>query len=199
MTTSSGGSQAASLTAWTPLAKRAVTIWRDADDAGKDYQNQVAEILHEVGASSVATVEVFPMWPEGWDLADPLPKEQSHEALRQLLESALQRRPEACSWAHPDLSLLGTGRRVAPAFPLALLGEFWSSWVGRRAAGRLGAARLCRSRASLLHRGCTGQRALAIGGSRLERAAASLDGSCRLTLVRQVAGHGCRSLPAAAG
>jgi hypothetical protein len=132
--TSSGGSQAAALTNWTPLAKRSVTIWRDADDAGNGYENQVIDILHEVAAASVAAVEVSPDWPEGWDLADPLPEGQSCQDLRQMLECAARRQPEGCSWANPDLRLVGSGRRAAPAFPLALLGEFWSSWVGRRAA-----------------------------------------------------------------
>ena len=38
-------------------------------------------------------------------------------------------------WTSPDLSLLGTGRRPAPEFPIDLLGEFWSGWVRSRAAG----------------------------------------------------------------
>jgi hypothetical protein len=38
------------------------------------------------------------------------------------------------AWNAPDLSLLGTGRRPAPAFPLALLGPLWGPWAERRAA-----------------------------------------------------------------
>ena len=37
------------------------------------------------------------------------------------------------AWHDPDMSLLGTGRRPAPAFPLELLGPFWSAWAARRA------------------------------------------------------------------
>jgi hypothetical protein len=39
------------------------------------------------------------------------------------------------AWADPDLSLLGTGRRPAAAFPVELLGPFWSDWAERRAQG----------------------------------------------------------------
>lgn len=38
------------------------------------------------------------------------------------------------SWPEPDLSLLGTGRRPAPAFPLHLLGP-WAGWCERKAKG----------------------------------------------------------------
>lgn len=38
------------------------------------------------------------------------------------------------AWPEPDLSLLGTGRRPAPAFPLHLLGP-WAGWCERKAKG----------------------------------------------------------------
>ena len=38
------------------------------------------------------------------------------------------------SWPEPDLSLLGTGRRAPPAFPLHLLGP-WAGWCERKAKG----------------------------------------------------------------
>ncbi|MEM9222090.1 MAG: DUF3987 domain-containing protein [Pseudomonadota bacterium] len=41
---------------------------------------------------------------------------------------------ENFSWTNPDLSLLGSGRRTVPEFPLDLLGDFWARWVGDRAA-----------------------------------------------------------------
>ncbi|KAA0122230.1 DUF3987 domain-containing protein [Methylobacterium sp. P1-11] len=40
----------------------------------------------------------------------------------------------AGSWPEPDLSLLGTGRRSPPAFPLHLLGS-WAGWCERKAKG----------------------------------------------------------------
>ena len=36
-------------------------------------------------------------------------------------------------WGSPDLSLLGSNRRMAPTFPLPLLGPFWSHWATRAA------------------------------------------------------------------
>ncbi|MEO1102827.1 MAG: DUF3987 domain-containing protein [Pseudomonadota bacterium] len=43
--------------------------------------------------------------------------------------------PPAISWVTPDLSLLGSGRRAVPEFPLDLFDPFWASWVEKRAAG----------------------------------------------------------------
>ncbi|GEP04478.1 DUF3987 domain-containing protein [Methylobacterium oxalidis] len=40
-------------------------------------------------------------------------------------------------WSDPDLSLLGTGRRPAPSFPLHLLGP-WRNWCERKATGASG-------------------------------------------------------------
>ena len=37
-------------------------------------------------------------------------------------------------WGDPDLSVLGTGRRTAPVFPVDLLGNEWATWVERSAA-----------------------------------------------------------------
>jgi hypothetical protein len=37
------------------------------------------------------------------------------------------------AWGTPDLTLLGTGRRPTPAFPLELLRPFWSAWASRKA------------------------------------------------------------------
>lgn len=36
-------------------------------------------------------------------------------------------------WQHPDISLLGSGRRAAPRFPTPLLKDFWAEWVARSA------------------------------------------------------------------
>ena len=48
-TTSSGGAQSAAKTDWTPLAKRRVLIWPDADKSGADYASEVVGILAELG------------------------------------------------------------------------------------------------------------------------------------------------------
>ncbi len=45
---------------------------------------------------------------------------------------------QAHAWDAPDLSLLGTGRRAAPVFPLSLLGSFWADWLERKAKAASG-------------------------------------------------------------
>lgn len=41
--------------------------------------------------------------------------------------------PAERDWHSPDLTLLGTGRRPAPPFPVELFGPYWSAWVQRSA------------------------------------------------------------------
>jgi hypothetical protein len=52
--TSSGGSNAAAKTDWSPLKRRTVTIWPDADEPGHAYANEVVGLLLEAGASVFA-------------------------------------------------------------------------------------------------------------------------------------------------
>ena len=40
---------------------------------------------------------------------------------------------ERNAWQNPDRSLLGTGRRTPPQFPVALLKPFWAGWIGTAA------------------------------------------------------------------
>ncbi len=46
--TTSGGADSAKTTKWQPLIEREVIIWRDNDSAGLKYQNEIAEILHQL-------------------------------------------------------------------------------------------------------------------------------------------------------
>lgn len=67
--TSPGGSNAANKADWGMLARRSVTIWPDADEAGRNYAQAVARCL------AAATVEASIAAPpegvsEGWDAAD---------------------------------------------------------------------------------------------------------------------------------
>ena len=41
---------------------------------------------------------------------------------------------EHYTWETPDTSLLGSGRRHAPKFPMSVLGPFWSTWASTSAA-----------------------------------------------------------------
>ena len=73
VTTSPGGAQAVRKADWSPLFGRNVVIWPDHDQAGADYAAAVVKELMEVGAASVAVVEVPDSFPDAWDLADPEP------------------------------------------------------------------------------------------------------------------------------
>jgi hypothetical protein len=70
--TSSGGSNAARKTDWSPVARRRVVIWPDADEPGTRYADVVAEMARQAGAASVRVVKLPAGLPAGWDLADEL-------------------------------------------------------------------------------------------------------------------------------
>ena len=90
--TSSGGSQAAAKTDWTPLAGRRILIWPDADAAGAKYAGEVAAILVGIGCEvtiidAVALASIDPFGgqrePEnGWDAADAVGEWKDAGALR---------------------------------------------------------------------------------------------------------------------
>ena len=74
-------------------------------------------------------IELPPRWREAEHNADRTMRGQPPEPDRPVSTSTEQ----LLLWASPDLSYLGTGRRAAPAFPLALLGSFWAEWTERKA------------------------------------------------------------------
>jgi hypothetical protein len=69
-TTSSGGSNAASKSDWSPLAGREVVILPDNDDAGRKYAADVAAILHELDPSAIVRVVELDGLEPGGDVAD---------------------------------------------------------------------------------------------------------------------------------
>jgi putative DNA primase/helicase len=88
-TTSMGGAHAAKLSDWSLLAGCAVIIWPDRDEPGRCYAEAVAALAIAAGATSVRIVTVPEDWPEGWDLADPLPAGIGPKKLVALLGSAM--------------------------------------------------------------------------------------------------------------
>jgi len=66
ITTSSGGSKAAALTDWTPLAGKNVIVWPDADEPGRAYAAEVIKILDGLPL----TCRVKMIDPSSLDLAD---------------------------------------------------------------------------------------------------------------------------------
>ena len=80
--TSSGGSNAANKTDWTPLAGRRVLIWPDCDEPGGKYANAAATVLHglDCAVSIVDAVALAAIAPDGgqrapidrWDAKDAI-------------------------------------------------------------------------------------------------------------------------------
>ena len=67
-----GGSKAVGKVNWSPLVGRTVTLWPDADTAGRKAMNEVERLLANAGVAPAGVVELPGGLPEGWDLADPL-------------------------------------------------------------------------------------------------------------------------------
>ncbi|MDB5491912.1 MAG: hypothetical protein JWO78_1761 [Micavibrio sp.] len=72
--TSPNGAASASKADWSPVAGRHITIWPDQDKAGKRYAENVTALARQAGAASITVVAVPEEYPDGWDLADTLPK-----------------------------------------------------------------------------------------------------------------------------
>lgn len=63
-----GGAQAVRKVDWSPLKKKKVLIWPDADEAGKNAAKVIGALINEK-ASAVKVLNVDDM-PDGWDAAD---------------------------------------------------------------------------------------------------------------------------------
>jgi putative DNA primase/helicase len=64
-----GGTGGLNVSDWSVLTGRAVTLWPDADDPGRQTMAKLAQRLLPI-ASAVVVVKVPPALPDGWDLAD---------------------------------------------------------------------------------------------------------------------------------
>ncbi|MGX9963140.1 DUF927 domain-containing protein [Roseomonas sp. F4] len=135
---SQGGGNAASRADWSPLTGRDVTCWPDRDDPGLAYANTAAGFTRPstgAKARSFRIVEVPRDWPEGWDLADPLPAGASPELLSELLAEAQDADPPQLPpnfafkntglWFDPGASLDEEvpAERVFIAAPFEVVGE----------------------------------------------------------------------------
>ena len=105
VTTSSGGSEAADKTDWSPVAGREVVVWPDNDEPGARYAADVARLAHAAGAASVSIVAVPTEWPEGWDPADELPRDVTVETVREMIAAAT---PTSQPYS-PAMNLPGAG------------------------------------------------------------------------------------------
>jgi len=84
-----GGAQAVSKADWTPLRGRLVAAWPDNDAPGHKAAAEVAKAASAAGAARGLVVPVQQDWPDGWDLADPLPDGTTADALRDMLAQAM--------------------------------------------------------------------------------------------------------------
>jgi putative DNA primase/helicase len=76
-----GGSNTVEKADWSPLRGREVTVWGDADVAGRVAVDHVKRALVCAGAGSVRIVALPEYLIDGWDLADPIPKGLNPEDL----------------------------------------------------------------------------------------------------------------------
>ena len=79
--TSIHGAKSPHKTDWSPLNHRTVTIWPDADAAGRGYADTVAHLARDAGAAAVRIVTLPDDLPTGWDLADDPPEGTDLDAL----------------------------------------------------------------------------------------------------------------------
>jgi hypothetical protein len=150
-TTSSGGSNAASKTDWSPLAGRDVVILPDADDAGRQYATDVATILHELDPPAIVRVVELDGLEPGGDVADLVaaaghPESLGYleelKALREKIERLVVEtaplKPKAATAsktpATPTTSSTSSPVEAYRPFPVDALPEPLSSFVTETAA-----------------------------------------------------------------
>ena len=93
-TTSAGGSQAARLTDWTPMAGRRVVVLPDNDDAGWKYAEPLSDSLENLHAAArVVALDGLPVGGDVADLYERCADDAERQSLRGLLES-LTHQPE---------------------------------------------------------------------------------------------------------
>ena len=110
VTTSISGSKAAGHSDWSPLRSMEVLIWPDHDPAGFRYARDVASALK--GQADVRFILVPQTFPQGWDLADPLPTGHTIESL---LAEATNVLPEPEPEPEPAVKLASAnGREPEP-------------------------------------------------------------------------------------
>lgn len=117
----SGGAQAERKSDWTPLRRRDVVIWPDADEAGRGAGARIAGLL--LGMDSRVAVIPTDGRPDGWDAGDADPAE-----IPAILASATPiQRPERLGRANPAAA---AGAVVEPSGRVLNDGSAYSQWQG---------------------------------------------------------------------
>jgi len=87
----------------------------DNDEPGRQAVQKVAQNASEAGARSVRIVTVPQDWPEGWDIADPLPDGVTIEDLRRMINEAPEWRPPCESERGRADAIEDAGEKEVPA------------------------------------------------------------------------------------
>ena len=85
-----GGAKAVAKADWSTLAGRRTVVWPDADEAGATAAGDVRRALRGV-AAACAVVELPPLMPDKWDLADEWPSVLDLRAAERLVRDAQDR------------------------------------------------------------------------------------------------------------
>ena len=112
-TTSSGGSNAASKSDWSPLAGREVVILADNDDAGRQYAADVAAILHELDPPAIVRVVELDGLEPGGDVADLYEACRSADELAALREK-IERLADETEPLKPKAATTATSSASSP-------------------------------------------------------------------------------------
>ena len=134
-TTSSGGSESASKSDWSPLAGREVVILPDNDNPGRKYAADVAAILHELDPPATVRVVELDGLDKGGDVADlyeACRDEEELKALRKKIErladAAAALKPKATP-ATPSTSSTSSSVEAWRPFPTPALPKAVSTLI----------------------------------------------------------------------
>jgi putative DNA primase/helicase len=105
--TSAQGANNASKTDWSPVRGREIYIWPDADDAGRQYANAVADLASKAGAKLVKILDPIAIAgrevEQGWDIVDAIRECENDAAkLAALRKRLLDAMRNAAEWQRAD-------------------------------------------------------------------------------------------------
>ncbi|HUS97964.1 MAG TPA: AAA family ATPase [Hyphomicrobiaceae bacterium] len=86
--TSPGGCKAAAISDWSSLKGRHVIIWPDADEPGRTYAAEVAELCRSAEVETVSIIDPPGEVSKGWDAADALDEGWNQGRALELVQDA---------------------------------------------------------------------------------------------------------------
>ena len=89
VTTWQGGSNAWEHTDWSLLDGHRVVLWPDNDGPGVGAMAEIQSVLSAMKVPS-SLVQISPVFPDGWDLADELPEQYNAKQITALLKKELK-------------------------------------------------------------------------------------------------------------